>query len=636
MDQIDTSDQRTDRTGRVKVVLNVILALTALAAVATLILDYGFREPLIERPFLYIAQTVIVAIFILDRMTRLLLARRRRRYLRENWIDFALIAVMGLVALAAFQFRISIVSAGAMYVFITQAYILITLILHGVSINLRFAESGIHPTWLLIGSFVFLCLAGSGLLMLPVATPTDKPITYDEAIFTATSATCVTGLIVRDTGGDFTMFGQAVILALIQIGGLGIMLFGTVLAMLMGKSLSMRHSSAMGQMLATDRFGQLGRIAVFVVAITFTFEIVGAILFYPMFAAAKGLYGSAAETGGVLWYSIFHSISSFCNAGFSLFDKNMMQGVESGSPAPLRDHWQIFGVMAPLIVLGGLGFPVLQDCAKYVTTHVGKWLRRLGRVKPILASDLAPSHLSLHTKIVLAVSTTLIVVGAAVLLLIEPPPGAPAAEIGSNPVGGREALRLDDWQGMQPARRIREATFQSITARTAGFNTINVDELSDGGKMWICGLMTIGGSPAGTAGGMKTVTFSLLILSAYCVLRRRKELEVFKRSISVELFRRTAAVAVMYAGLVCVITILLCVAMQPGYSFINLLFEACSACGTVGLSTGVTSSLNLFGKLVIVAGMFIGRIGPLTLLLVLTSGVRHVRYAYPTEPVVIG
>lgn len=632
---------RKDTQKRITLLLDIMLAITGLAAIAALILDYGFRQPPLPKHLLHIAQSIIVLLFIGDRTARLIFAPRRLSYLRENWLDFALILLIAFGTLAVMQFRSNMMSAGALYIFITQAYILITLILRGVGINLRFAGSGVSPSLLLVCSFAVLCLIGSGLLMLPVATPVDSPITYDQAIFTATSATCVTGLIVRDTGGDFTMFGQTVILVLIQVGGLGIMLFGTVLAILVGKSLSMRTHSAIGEMLSTEQVGRLGRIAMFVVVVTFVLEIIGAIMFYPMFAAARDAAGQQLSTAGAIWYSAFHSISSFCNAGFSLHGANMMEGVGTWA-SPLRNYWQIFGVMMPLIILGGLGFPVLQDCAKWTISLARRVARRLGG-KPILPDYSQKARLSLHSKIVLTTSAALIVVGAVVLLALEPSPIGPdddpdARQIGGNPINSYRARAIGDWEGMSRPGRIREAVFQSVTARTAGFNTIDMAELSDAGKLWMCGLMSIGGSPAGTAGGMKTVTFAMLIVATYSVLRKRNEAEVFKRSIPAQLMHRAAAISLMYMGLVCVITLLLCVSMRDGggCKFIDLLFESCSACGTVGLSTGVTRSLTLSGKLIIVAGMFIGRVGPLTLLLALTSGVKPARYSYPTEPVVIG
>ena len=616
----------------VALALNVALAVTALAAIAALVLEYGFRgPPPVPRAILHVVETAVVAVFVLDRFARVALARRRGDFLRENWVDFLL---MFLAASAvAISFRWQIVSVGALYVVVTQAYILAVLILRAVSVNLSFAGSGIHPSWLLVGSFAFMILVGSGLLMLPAATPVDGAINYHDALFTATSGTCVTGLIVRNTGGDFTTFGQAIILVLIQFGGLGIMLFGTVTAVLVGKGLSLRTSSAMGQMLATERIGEIGRIVKFVIATTFTLEAIGAAILFGMFASACGPGGGPAPTATAAWHSVFHSVSSFCNAGFSLYGRNMAEGVAAGWQRPLRDYWQIMGVMAPLIVLGGLGFPVLQDCARYIRRLSGGFISRLRRM-PRSRGESPRAKLSLHSKIVLATSATLVVVGTFALLLVEQP-NRPDSRLGANPISDSRNTAASDWATMPMARRAREALFQSITARTAGFNTIAMTELSNAGKLSLAGLMIIGGSPASTAGGMKTMTFALLVLTAYGILRRRRELEVFHRSIPLELLRKAVTVAVLYLALVATVTVLLSVALDKE-RFIDVLFEACSACGTVGLSAGVTNRLTVFAEYVIIAGMFVCRLGPLTLLVALTSRMRHVEYEYPTENVIIG
>jgi trk system potassium uptake protein TrkH len=619
-------------------VMNVVLALTALAAVAALLLEYGglaLRED--HRKALHLADTVIVAIFVLDRLLRFLLASDRRQYLHENWIDFALMVLAAVIIAASFKFYRKIISAGTLYVLVTQGYILLTLVIRGLTVNLRFAGSGVHPCWLLTGSFVFLCLAGAGLLMLPVSTPRGgRAIDFYDALFTSTSAVCVTGLTVRQTGSEFTSFGQAVILVLIQLGGLGVMVFGTMLALLVGKGLSLRGSSAVGQMVSSDNVGSMRRIVLFIMAATFALEALGASLLYPMFANWQG--GQVRLSAGkAAWFSAFHGISAFCNAGLSVCDQNMMEGVRSGWARPLRNHWQVLGVMAPLIVLGGLGFPVLLDGVGCLRA----WLRRaVGFLWGLLGRQAARApraRLPLHSRIVVVATTVLIFGGAAGLLLVEPPNDRSRyGDIGRTPVYDEKTRSRRDWPRMEPGEKIQAALFQSISARTAGFNTIDPAELSNAGKLWMCWLMIIGGSPAGTAGGMKTATAALVLATIYSVIRQRNEVEVFRRGIAPDIIRRAVTVGALYLALVGIITLLLCVAMRTGHAFIDLFFEACSACGTVGLSTGVTGGLNVFGKMVTVAGMFIGRVGPLTLLLALAGKARPAEYVYPRENVVIG
>ncbi len=620
-------------------VLNVVLAAAGLAAVAALVLEYGFRRPPVSLSLLRTAETVIVGVFVFDRLARLLLARSRGDYLRENWLDFLLIALAGVAVALSFWLYggyHGVMSAGTFYVVITQAYLFLTVVLRGVGLNVHFAERGWHPTWLLAGSFVFLCLAGSGLLMLPTASPEGATVYYVDALFTSTSASCVTGLIVRDTGRDWTMFGQVVILTLIQLGGLGIMLFGTMVLMLMGRGLSFRTAQTLDEAITGGGIGRIGRTVSFVILTTFLLEAVGAVLLYPAFSAPRG--GRVPTPATAIWDSVFHSVSSFCNAGFSLYSRNMAAGVKEGWAVPLREHWQIIGVMAPLIVLGGLGFPVLQETTRWGWEHVRRWWRRVRRRPEGRFTDQLRPRMALHSRLVLLTSGAAIVVGAVVLPAVEPW-GPETPHVGRHETVNRQVRREEaaarDWRNLPPAKRVRAAVFQSITARTAGFNTIDMDELSNAGKMWMCGLMVVGGSPASTAGGMKTTTFALLVLAAWCMIRRRGEIEAFGRSVAAPLFRRAVTLGLLYFALVATVTLLLSVVLR-GEAFIDVLFEACSACGTVGLSTGVTNRLNVPGKSVIIAAMFIGRVGPLTLLVALTSGLRPLRYNYPTEDVLLG
>jgi trk system potassium uptake protein TrkH len=615
--------------------MNVILASAGIAAVAALVLEYGFgKNPPVATFWLHVIQGMVVAVFIADRIIRLLLAREHLKYLRENWTDFALMGV-AVIVLGVYSRNGEVLSASAIYVVVTQVYILAALIIRGVNLNLRFADSGIHPARLLVGSFVFMCLFGSGLLMLPAAITDGEWARwhYLDSLFTATSATCVTGLVVKPTGSTFTPFGQAVILALIQLGGLGIMMFGTVMAMMVGKMLSVKGRSALGQMLNTNEVGQIARVARFVIVTTFSMELLGAALMLPMFLNAKGNTGAPLSGPQALWYSIFHSVSAFCNAGFSLYDQNMLAGVGDNWSA-LRDRWQIMGVMAPLIVLGGLGFPVLQDIGRWFGNLLGRMRRAMRGKWSMDFSPLPRCRLTLHSKIVLSTTAILLIWGAAVLWTVEsveaPRPFTP----GRDP--NEKTAVSDNWRNMSAIDKAKESIFASITARTAGFNTIDMNQLTDGGKLWMCALMTVGGSPASTAGGMKTVTLAILVLVACSVLRNRSELEVYHRSITVDVIRKVVALAVLYMCLLITITLLLSITMGGTYHFIDLLFESCSACGTVGLSTGVTDKLNDPAKVVVMAGMFIGRLGPLTLLLALAGRTRRTKYSYPSENIIIG
>ncbi|MFP4052751.1 MAG: TrkH family potassium uptake protein [Phycisphaerae bacterium] len=629
MVQITGHEAPLSRRQKIRAAMDWLLLVTAAAAMASLVLEHGgFRPYPLPLPWLHTINAVIVGIFVLDRFARIFLSDHPRDYLRQNWIDFAL---MGLVAVAfamAYNYG-SILAVSALYIIISEVYILVVLVLRGVGANIRLSGLGIPSSWLLIGSFALLCLLGMGLLLLPSASPGEdspyhRPMYAIDALFTSVSATCVTGLIVRDTGLQFTIFGQAVILGLIQLGGLGIMTFGTLFALLAGKGLGMRESSTLGEVLGAE-IGSLQRVVGFVVLTTVSLEAAGAVLMYPMFL------GSVSDSGQVLtpalaaWYSVFHSVSAFCNAGFAL---------HSDSLIGLRDQLQVLGVFCPLIVLGGLGFPVLQDLARAAKGWIRAlrhWLNRRPGKGPL---QVVRTRFNLHTKVVLTTTAVLLVLGAVTLYVLETP-GRTEPALGRHAMGGdAESIRVG-MQGMGWLERARAAVFQSVTARTAGFNTVDMDELSDGGKLWMCLLMIVGGSPASTAGGMKTVALAVLVIAGYSILRQRRSVEAFRRTISPTLVAKTVTLAILYVGLLITVTLLLCYDMRS-HAFIDLFFEACSACGTVGLSTGITGRLTDFGKGVIIAAMFLGRLGPLTLLLAVTARLREVKYSYATEDVTIG
>ena len=629
-------DEPTTRTSdprrRILLGADVLMAVAAATAVTVLCLEYGFYDPPVGRGILHAIGVGVVATFVLNRVLHLLLAADRRAFFRENWFDFALMLVAGAAAIAAGSFgvfHLEVLSAVALYVVITQLYILVALVAHTVSLNLKLTEVGIHPMWILIGSFVVAILLGAGLLLLPRAASEDQPVEFLDALFTSTSAACVTGLAVRDTGAGFTRFGQLVILGLIQLGGLGIMIFGTLFALLAGHGLSVQESLLAGQVLSESTLGRIARMVKFVILFTLAIEAVAALAMLPMWQEHVALYTSQPSLRSSVFHSVFHSVSAFCNAGFALQADNLER-------ASLRGSYGVWGVIGPLIFLGGLGFPVLYDLVRL------GWARLTALARGATAGKAFP--LTLHSKLVLTVSVILLVGGAAGLLIVETVsnPGqtyGAALHFDNNlpaAAAGPELARLPIGE------RARESVFQSITARTAGFNTVSMDALSEGGKLWMCLLMIVGGSPASTAGGLKTTTLAVLLLTVWCALRRRERTEGFRRSIGEAFLRKAVTVAALYLVLVAVVTLLLCVALSDVRvngrppTFMQVFFEACSACGTVGLSCGVTGSLTAFAKVVIVLAMFAGRVGPLTLLLAMTLRLRAARYAYPTEEVILG
>jgi len=543
----------------------------------------GFHEPLLQTKTMYAILIGATVLFTADQFLRFFNARSKMDYLRIFWFGF-----VSMAALVVLYFLSGLLAAMGFYLLLQ----IITKICRTI-VNL--AASGRSPAITFISSFIAIIFAGSIFLMLPKSH--HGPISYIDSLFTATSATCVTGLAVRNTGSDFTFIGQIIILSLIQVGGLGIVIFGAVFAMLFGQSLGMRQAAAMQDLLSERTSSVIARFIGFIFLMTIIIEILGAVFLHNMWTQADTL----PQHIGNLWFcSVFHSISAFCNAGFALFSDSLIG---------YKLDFKVYAVICPLIILGGLGFGVLRNIANFSWCKF-KSVFIFGLLKH--RRQAAPEKIQLQTKIVLLVTIILIAGGMCGLLILE------------NNVGSGH---FD----------LPTAFFQSVTARTAGFNTVDIAALSAPSKMLLIILMLIGGSPGGTAGGIKTVTFAVLIMAVYATTRRRAEVELFKRSVPLSAVGNALTVILMFAMVFLTSAFLLSITERHnGFDFLDIMFETASALGTVGLSTGITSSLTTAGKIIIIITMLIGRLGPLTLLAALTFNIKPARFNYPTEPVVVG
>lgn len=593
----------------------------AIVAVVSLALEHGFRQPLYPVPLLQSLQVLVIAAFILGRTLELALAKRKQAFLRSNWFDFVLIAVG--VSLLVVELELThqpILKVGTVYVVTMQGLLAGRLALGAVRFQLLLAKSDLHPARLMLISFAVVILVGAAALALPKAT---RPSVVGESyyldnhilncLFTATSATCVTGLVIYDTGHDFTLFGQAVILLLIQLGGLGIMIFGAVFGLLAGRQLSLRESLALQDALSHETFGQITRMIKFICLSTFAFEAVGTLILWTMWTEPMTI-------GTRAFYSVFHAVSAFCNAGFALQADSFVQ---------YRTAWQVYTVIMPLAILGSIGFPVLYNLweilGRPTTGGRSRWSVRTVR-----------RRLSLHSKIVLIATVFLIVVPAALLTVFE----TPSQYRGSSRVLlNHQALTHESneaMSGMPLRERVLAGLFQSVTTRTVGFNTARTDPegLSPASHFLMVVLMFIGGSPVSTAGGAKTVSIAVLLLAVIATMRRRQHVEFAKRTIPDELVRRASAIVIAMFLLVCLVTVILCYTERA--TLADALFESASACSTVGLSTGLTPRLTEVGRIVIIAAMFAGRLGPLTMLVALVGRYRTASYEYPAENVVTG
>jgi len=582
-------------------VLIGVNALTAAAVAASFAALFGYEEPQLSARILYAAQVALLCIFIIEKTIRLLNSVSKVEFLRVNWFEIPL--VLALV--------IAVVGAGRWFYrdepetvrhFAVGIYLVLQVVTKLCRTSVNLAASGKSPTRTLIASFLVLIIGGAGLLYLPKAS-TGERASFVDALFTATSATCVTGLIVRDTGKDFSLMGQLIILSLIQLGGLGIVMFGAVFALLLGQALSLRESVAMQDLLSARTLSRIGNMIAFIFIGTIFIEAIGAVSIFGMWNDVPGWTGDVDKQW---YYSIFHSISAFCNAGFSLFSDSFIS---------YNKGWGVYAVICPLIILGGLGFSVLYDLASIVVERINRFFKKSFLARYRLSME-TPMRMRLQTKIVLSVSALLIVLGALAILLFERYAGGVDPDSNTGVLG---------------------ALFQSITARTAGFNTIKISALSASSKFVLILLMFIGGSPGSTAGGIKTVTLAVVIMTVYATLKKREEVEMFKRSIRVVVVGRAVTVTLLFVAVLFGASLALSITENVnGFTMSDIMFEAGSALGTVGLTTGITPSLTTAGKLIIIATMLIGRLGPLTLLAALTFNIKPAQYNYPDEAIIVG
>jgi trk system potassium uptake protein TrkH len=583
--------------------LIVVNALTAAVVVASFVSLFGFEKPLLAAWILYAVQILCLVLFVAEKIVRLFNAVSMREFWRANWFEVPLLVVLGVVVVGAGRwFSTSGSEAAIVQYFAIGLYLVVQVVAKLCRTSVNMAASGKNPTRTLIASFVVLIISGAGLLMLPAASaPGKENVGFVDALFTATSATCVTGLVVKDTGQDFSIMGQVVILTLIQLGGLGIVVFGAVFALLLGQAFSVRESVAMQDLLSASTISRIGKMIAFIFAFTIFIEALGAVSLFGMWA------GSIHHR----WFcSVFHSISAFCNAGFSLFGTSFVKYSRS---------WQIYVVICPLIILGGLGFSVLYDLGNIGADRVRRFFKKWFNKRYRFAME-APKRMRLQTKIVLMVSAVLIVLGACAIFVFE-----------------RYAAGLQTDPGGSVADEIAGAVFQSVTARTAGFNTVDVGAMSPSSRVILILLMFIGGSPGSTAGGIKTVTIAVVIMTAVGALRRRREVEIFHRSVRRAIVRRAVTVTLLFVTVLLSVTLVLSITENlNGFSMSQIIFEAGSALGTVGLTTGITPFLTTPGKLIIIATMLVGRLGPLTLLAALTFNLKPARYEYPDEAVIVG
>lgn len=449
----------------------------------------------------------------------------------------------------------------------------------------------LRPTQILVLGFLIVIMIGTFLLNLPIASNDGESVGLINALFTATSAVCVTGLVVVNTFYQWTLFGKIVIISLIQIGGLGFMTITTTLFIILGKKIRLKERLIIQESLNQYTISGMVRLAKNVVLGTMLLEGIGAILLSLKFIPKYGVYG--------IFMGVFHSISAFCNAGFDIIGNDNL--------CPYVGDVLVNVTIMSLIVLGGIGFTVWLDYIRIIKE----------KKKYSYSFKRAFRKLALHTKLVTVLTISLIGIGALFFFVFE----------GTNP------LTLGT---MGYKEKILGSVFQSVTSRTAGFNTISQGGMKDASKFMTIILMFIGGSPAGTAGGIKTVTFGVIFLSVLSVIKAREDVEVFQKRISWDIVKR--ALAVMSISLTVVILATMILSLTETAKFIEVLFEVVSGFGTVGLSIGITPNLTVWGKLVLCLVMFTGRLGPVTMMVAFSLKDKRSKNTIrkPEEKVLVG
>lgn len=434
------------------------------------------------------------------------------------------------------------------------------------------------PSQILVTGFIIIILIGTVLLMMPAAVQPDQETNFLTALFTSTSAVCVNGLVVVDTGTHWSVWGHVIILFLIQIGGLGFMTMATFFALLTGRRIGLRQRLIMQESLNQTNVAGIVRLAKYVLIFTFAIE-----LFFALLLAVRWSYDLGWGKG--LWYGFFHAVSAFNNAGFDLFEGfKSLQGYAGDLTVNL--------CITTLIILGGLGFSVLVDLFKN-----GKKIKKL----------------SLHTKLVLSVSGILLIAGTLVIYLLE----------------------MDNTlKSLSPGGKVLAAYFQAVTPRSGGLSTLDIGALHIATQFYIVILMFIGASPGSTGGGIKTTTIGVLVIAAWSMAKGKVNAEIFHRRIGQAQVYRSVAIILLAALLLSLFSLLL--SITENTDFLTILFEATSAFGTTGLTMGYTPELTVTGRVLIIVLMFLGRVGPLTIAFALSNKQRKAKLNYPEEKIIVG
>lgn len=587
-----------------------VMAVVGLTALVSLVLEYGFQLEPREVRLVEMLDYVLAGIFGVDLGLAAWRSEGRLESLKTRWHEYALLILfgLGLAALAGLGTEqnlsgllgaVHLRSVAKLLLALVQVFLLLNILLRAMNAQESALASRVPSEYLFVGSFAALILLGTALLSLPgCRAPGAEPVSFLDALFTSTSASCVTGLAVRDTGADFSVLGQAVILFLFQVGGLGIITFVAFGSVLATKSFSVPQTVALRELTNANTLREARAFVWQAVLWMLMIEGLGALLLFVLMPDPAGPPLERA------FWSLFHAVSAFCNAGFSL-QADSLVGLDSAVGVNL--------VVMALILFGGLGMPVTRELLLHRVTRAA-FFRRF-RFFQRLHQGKAHKRLSLQTRLSLWMTGALLLAGFIGFWSLE------AGGVLEGRPAGEQALA---------------SAFQAVTPRTAGFNTVPFEDLADGTLVLLIALMAIGAGPVSTGGGIKTVTFAVLLIAIRAMVTGRDEVEVGGRTLPRKLVRSALSVFVLYVMGVGVFTFTLSIT-DPHISFGDRVFEVVSALSTVGLSTGVTGDFGAAGRVALCLAMFVGRVGPLALVLSVFRS-RHAgeEYRYPEEELVVG
>lgn len=553
-----------------RIILNIFSGITMIFIAVLLLAELGFRLSEMSHPIITTFHKAIWIYFLFDIFCRIFLLKNIS-YIYKHPIDIISFSILSLFIGTANLLPISNV-----FVQLSLLGLILGRITH---IRTLFKRLKFNPIQMLVLGFMLFSFIGSLLLSHPFALASGAEVRYLDALFTATSAICVTGLVTIDISTSFSLFGQIVILILIQLGGLGIMSFSAILSYFISRKLSPSESEMIQQSVSGKDSHETAHIIRSIFKYTFIFEAIGALFLYEYFR------NDFASSWTAAYYSIFHSISAFCNAGFSLFSDSLIR---------YQSHAPIILIISGLIIIGGIGFPVLFNILKVMKTK-----------KKLTA-------LNIQSKLAILITVILIVVGTVLIYISE---FKSASTIYS---------MKDQWL---------IAFFHSVSARTAGFNSIDITQFSPASIMVIILLMFIGASPGSTGGGIKTITLGVFIATMRSTLTSHDKIHIFNRKIPEIIGKK--AIAIITIALITIPSFAFIILLTSTASLLPILFESVSAFSTVGLSLDTTSTLNKIGKMIIMIAMLTGRVGALTMAFAFTRKRQNLNYDYPEENVLL-